>query len=437
MSKLALFGGEPAVKNKSDDIFKRNITKEMEDAVLKVLHEWKMSSIDITKEFETAFADWHQMKYGLGCNNGTSALHCAMFGAGIGEGDEIICQSTTYWASCLPAFSLGATVVFADIDPETLCINPDDIEHRITSRTKAIIVVHYAGYPADMDRIMPIAKKYNIKIIEDVSHAHGALYKGKLVGTFGDVSAFSLMSGKSFAVGEAGIMLTNNREIYERAILFGHYERHSEIENPELKNLSGLPWGGYKYRMHQMSSAIGLVQIKQFQTDMVEIDKAMNYFWDLLEGYPGIRPHRPPKDSGCTKGGWYASLGRYIKEELEGLSISRFCEALRAEGVGTYPGCNKALHTHPLFQTVDVYRHGKPTRIAFSEVDVRKNDKQLPVAESLQKKVFAVPWFKHFWPEIINQYADAFKKVIENYKELLPGDTGDPEDLGGWFTSRR
>ncbi|MCM8816709.1 MAG: DegT/DnrJ/EryC1/StrS family aminotransferase, partial [Candidatus Omnitrophica bacterium] len=397
MSKLALLGGKPAVKNTSDDIFQRNITKEMEEAVLKVLREWKMSSTDITKEFERAFADWHKMKYGLGCNTGTSALHCAMFGIGIGEGDEIICQSTTYWASCLPAFSLGATVVFADIDPETLCINPDDIEHRITPRTKAIVVVHYAGYPADMDRILPIAKKHNLKIIEDVSHAHGALYKGKMVGTFGEVSAFSLMSGKSFAIGEAGIMLTNSRDIYERAILFGHYERHSEIENPELKKFSGLPWGGYKYRMHQMSSAIGLVQIKQFQTDMVEIDKAMNYFWDILEGYPGIRAHRPPKGSGCTKGGWYASLGRYIKEELDGLSISRFCEALRAEGVGwAYPGCNKPLHTHPLFQTVDVYRHGKPTRIAFSDTDVREKDKSLPVAESLQKKVFSVPWFKHF-----------------------------------------
>ncbi|MCM8759654.1 MAG: DegT/DnrJ/EryC1/StrS family aminotransferase [Candidatus Omnitrophica bacterium] len=438
MSKLALLGGKPAVKNTSDDIFQRNITKEMEEAVLKVLREWKMSSTDITKEFERAFADWHKMKYGLGCNTGTSALHCAMFGIGIGEGDEIICQSTTYWASCLPAFSLGATVVFADIDPETLCINPDDIEHRITPRTKAIVVVHYAGYPADMDRILPIAKKHNLKIIEDVSHAHGALYKGKMVGTFGDVSAFSLMSGKSFAIGEAGIMLTNSRDIYERAILFGHYERHSEIENPELKKFSGLPWGGYKYRMHQMSSAIGLVQIKQFQTDMVEIDKAMNYFWDILEGYPGIRAHRPPKGSGCTKGGWYASLGRYIKEELDGLSISRFCEALRAEGVGwAYPGCNKPLHTHPLFQTVDVYRHGKPTRIAFSDTDVREKDKSLPVAESLQKKVFSVPWFKHFWPERIKEYADAFKKVIENYKELLPGDKGDPEDLGRWFTSTR
>ncbi len=190
--------------------------------------------------------------------------------------------------------------------------------------------------------------------------------------------------------------------------------------------------------MHQMSSAIGLVQIKQFQIDMVEIDRAMNYFWDLLEGYPGIRAHRPPKDSGCTKGGWYASLGRYLKEELGGLSISRFCEALRAEGVGwAYPGCNKPLHKHPLFQKVDVYRHGKPTRIAFSDCDVREKDKSLPVAESLQKKVFATPWFKHFWPERIKEYADAFRKVIENYRELLPGDKGDPEDLGGWFTSRR
>ncbi|HXK45519.1 MAG TPA: DegT/DnrJ/EryC1/StrS family aminotransferase, partial [bacterium] len=210
------------------------------------------------------------------------------------------------------------------------------------------------------------------------------------------------------------------------------------IQNPELAKFAGLPWGGYKYRMHQMSSAIGLVQIRQFQKDMVEIDRAMNYFWDLLEGYPGIRAHRPPKNSGCTKGAWYASFGRYISEELEGLSITRFCEALRAEGVGcAHPGANRPLHLHPLFHNVDIYGHGKPTRTVFSDRDVREKIGSLPNAEALQKKVFAVPWFKHYWPERIQEYANAFKKVIENYQELLVDDKGDPEELGGWHLSKR
>ena len=107
-----------------------------------------------------------------------------MFGCGVGVGDEIISPSVTYWASCLPAFSLGATVVFADIDPDTLCIDPNDIEHRITERTKAIVAVHYCGHPADMDPIMEIARRHNIKVIEDVSHAHGGRYKGRTVGSY-------------------------------------------------------------------------------------------------------------------------------------------------------------------------------------------------------------------------------------------------------------
>ena len=180
-----------------------------------------MSGSDVTKKLERGFADWHGMKYGLGCNNGTAALHCAMFGLGIGSGDEIICPSITYWASCLPVYSLGGTVVFAEIDPQTLCLDPNDIEHRVTKKTKAIIVVHYCGRPAEMDKIMAIAKKHNLKVIEDASHAHGALYKGRMVGTFGHASGFSLMSGKSFAIGEAGIMLTNDKEVYQRAVAFG------------------------------------------------------------------------------------------------------------------------------------------------------------------------------------------------------------------------
>ena len=355
----------------------RIITKEIEDAVLKVLREGKMSGNDVTKEFEKEYAKWHGMEYALGHSTGTGALHGAMFGLGIGHGDEIICPSMTYWASGLPVYSLGGTVVFADIDPETLCIDPNDIEGRISERTKAIVVVHYAGRPADMDPIMEIARKHNIKIIEDVSHAHGALYKRKLTGTFGDVSAFSLMSGKSLAVGEAGIMLTNDRRIFERALLFGHYARHNEIQLEDLKPLTGLPWGGYKYRMHQLSSAVGLVQIKNYPKQMKEIDKAMNYFADLLEEAPGIKVRRPEKDSGTTMGGWYAARGLYKPEELGGLSIQRFCEAVNAEGATCSPGANKALHSHPVFNDIDVYNQGKPTRIANSPKSVRSEERRV------------------------------------------------------------
>lgn len=437
MDKLALLGGEKAVKAEDKKMFKWPIvTEEMEEKVLEVLREGKMSGTDVTKEFEREFSNWHDMKYGLACNNGTAAIHCALFGLKIGKGDEVICPSITYWASALPAYSLGATVVFADIDPETLCIAPEDIEKRITDKTKAIIVVHYCGYPCDMDSILKIAEKHNLKVIEDVSHAHGALYKGRIVGTFGDVSAFSLMSGKSFAIGEGGILLTNDREIYERAIIFGHYAKHSEeITIDYLKKGSGLPWGGYKYRMHQMSSAVGLVQMKKYKTEMEEIQKAMNYFWDLIKELPGIKSHRPPEESGCTKGGWYNPLGIYISEKLGGLSVTRFCEALQAEGVPSSPGCNKALHLHPLFHNIDVYNDGKPTVIRHSENDIRQSGGSLPVAEGIQEKVFTIPWFKKFKPDIIKQYANAFEKVIKNYKELLKNDKGNPEDFGSWGLS--
>jgi len=438
-SELALLGGPKAVQSDPGDIFKWPIvTKEIEEAVLEVLRAGKMSGIDVTEQFEKEFAEWLGVKYALGHNTGTAALHGAMFGVGIGHGDELICPSITYWASCLQVFSLGGTVVFADIDPETLCIDPKDIERRITPRTKAIMVVHYCAMPADMDAIMKIAEEHELKVIEDVSHAHGALYKGRMVGTFGDAAGFSLMSGKSMPCGEGGIMTTNDRMVYERAIAFGHYVRHDKLTFEDLKAGAGLPWGGYKYRMHQLTSAMCRVQLKYYPKLMEEIDKAMNYFWDLLEGVPGIRAHRPPKGSGTTKGGWYAPKGLYRPEELGGLSIQRFCEAVRAEGAPCTPGCNRALHLHPVFNTIDVYRQGKPTRIANSPpgVDVRQPPGSLPVSEGIQERVFSVPWFKHYRKEIIEEYAEAFRKVAENYEDLLPGDKKKGGPLGGWGMTR-
>ncbi len=434
-SPLALFGGPKTITLDPGDIFNWPIvTKEDEDAVLDVLRRGAMSGTDVTMKFEEEFAAWQGCRYALGFSSGTAAIQGAMFGCKLGVGDEIICQSTTYWASCLQAFSLGATIVFAEVDPDTLCIDPKDIEKRISKRTKAIMVVHYLGHPADMDEIMALARKHNLKVIEDVSHAQGALYKGRKVGTFGDVAAMSLMSGKSLAIGEAGILATNNREIYERAIALGHYERFGDkIETPDLKPFVGLPLGGYKYRMHQLSSAMGRVQLKYYDQRCEEIRKAMNYFWDLLHGVPGLRAHRPARDSGSNMGGWYAAHGLYRSEELGGLSVTRFTEAVRAEGAeGVYPGCNSALHMHPIFRDCDIYGHGKPTRIAHSDRDLRQPPGSLPISENIGKMTYAVPWFKKYRPEVIKQYADAFRKVVANYRDLLDGDPGDPPTLGNW-----
>ena len=285
---------------------------------------------------------------------------------------------------------------------------------------------------------MDIAGRYGIKVIEDVSHAQGGLYKGRKLGTIGDVGAMSLMSGKSFAIGEGGMLTTDDTEIYERAIAFGHYERFDKrIMTEELKPYLRLPMGGYKCRMHQLSSAVGRVQLKVYDKQCEEIRKAMDYFWDLLEGVPGIRAHRTSKDSGSNMGGWYAAHGIYCPEELEGLSIARFTEAIRAEGVDNcYPGCNSALHTHALFNTCDVYGHGKPTRIANAERDVRELDKDLQLSEGIGARIYFIPWFKKFMPDIIKQYAGAFSKVAANYRELLPGDGGNPENLGMWHFFR-
>ncbi len=419
VSQLAIHGGPRAVQTDLGDMFTWPIiTDEDEAAVLDVLRAGKMSETDITQEFERELAEWHQVEYALGHNTGTAALHAAMWACGVGVGDEIISPSLTYWATCLPAFSLGATIVFADVCADTITLDPADVERRITDRTKAIIPVHYTGYPCDMDPLMDIAQRHGVKVIEDVSHAHGGLYKGRLVGTIGHVGAMSIMSGKALPCGEGGFLITNDRQIWERAVAFGHYERTAQLEDPELKPFAGLPWGGCKYRMHQISSAVGRVQLRHYRPRMQEIQKAMNHFWDLLEGVPGLRAHRPPKDSGSTMGGWYAAHGLYRAGELNGLSIHRFCEAVRAEGCSTGAGANMPLHLHPLLNEADIYGHGKPTRIANSARDVRQGPGSLPVTERIPESCYAIPWFKHYRPQIIEEHALAFRKVAEHADEL-------------------
>ncbi len=437
-NKLALLGGNKTIELENDDLFKWPIfTKEHEDAIVQVLRNENISGLNITKKFEEKYAAELGRKYALTSPNGTTSIKEAMYALGVGAGDEVIAPSSTYWATVLQAYNLGATPVFADIDPDTFCIDANDIEHRITENTKLIVVTHLSGMPVDMDAVMAIAHKHSIKVLEDCSHAHGALYKGKEVGTFGDAAAFSLMSVKSLAIGEGGIFFTDDREVYERGILYGHYLRHEEIKSEHLKKYVGMPSGAHKNRLSQLHAAIGLIQLKNYPGQMAEIDKAMNYFCDRLENAKGIRPIRPEKGSGSTKGGWYYPLFKYVPEELGGLSLTRFTNAINAEGSFTSPGLIAPMHKHPLLTTMDVYGHGKPTRIA----NYKGNNPEtllkqtLPVAESINQFAFEVPWFKKFWKKDIDLHVAAFQKVIDNYESLLNDDDKELDKKIGAYSS--
>ena len=417
---LALLGGPKAVPVEDPLLFHWPIvTPEDEGAVLAVLRDGTMSASNISREFEKEFAAWLGVKNALSYCNGTMALLAAMHAVGIRRGDEIICPSITYWASALPVFALGGSVVFADVLPDTLCLDPVDLDRRITPQTRAVVVVHYCGHPADMDAIMAIARRRRLKVIEDVSHAHGTLYKGRMTGTFGEVSAMSMMSGKAFPIGEAGMLVTDQPEIYQRAAAFSHYERHGELTLPDLKPLAGLPLGGVKGRLNQTCAAMGRVQLKYYPQRMKAIQDALNRFWDLLEGTPGLKAHRPSLNSGSTMGGWYNPIGIYAAEELGGLPVDRFIEAVNAEGGRSGRGINSPLHLHPVFNEADIYGDGKPTRNAFSSVDLRQPAGSLPMAENAANRAFGIPYFKHDQPEAITRFAAAFRKVALQADTLI------------------
>ena len=441
MSQLAVVGGKPVVEKADETLFHWPIVNQaMIDAQTKVLVDGNMSGTDIARRFEGEFAKWQGRKYALSHTNGTTSLHAAMYGIGLGPGDEIICTSVTYWASCTGALSLGATVVFCDVDPETLQMDPASFEARITPRTKAVMVVHYMAHPAPMDEIMAIAKKHGLKVIEDVSHAQGGHYKGRMLGTFGDVAAMSLMSCKSFAIGEGGMLVTDDAEIYKRAIRLGHYDRIIDVcTDEEMEGPKNIPFGGLKNRMHQVSAAIGLEQLKKHDAEIAEIDRAMKYFWKGIADVPGLRMIYPT-DAGSDKAGWYASRFQYDKDAFGGISNVTFAAALNAETNGGWSfGCNMPLHLSSVFFDVDVYGHGKPTAQAFlpDGVSPRALTGELPNAEKVNGRILGEPWFKHCDPKRIDPYVEAVYKVAKYAADELQAINDTTPVIGGVALSKR
>ena len=246
---------------------RQTIEEDDIQAVVDVLKSDFLTTGPKIAEFEKAVADYVGAKYAVAISNDTAALHAACHAAGIGEGDEVITTPITFAASSNCVLYCGGTPVFADIDPKTYNIDPEDIKRKITPRTKAIIPVHLAGQPCDMDAIHAIAKEHNLVVIEDAAHALGSEYKGKKIGGLtSDMTTFSFHPVKPITTGEGGMIVTNSEELYRKLVLF---RSHGITRDTSLMTRNEGPWYyqqldlGYNYRMTDIQCALGCTQMKK------------------------------------------------------------------------------------------------------------------------------------------------------------------------------
>ena len=212
----------------------------------------------IIAEFENAFKNYIGTKYALATNNGTSALHSAYFSLGLKADDQVILPSYTWHSTLAPLFPIKVKPVFSEIDPDTLTLDPYDVEKRINNKTKAIILVHLWGNVCDLKRFLKLKREYGLSLVQDCSHCIGAKYQGIMVGSLGDVSCFSLQGSKAVSAGEGGVLITNTKTIYKKALSFGR----PEMNNLKNKNLSYDLGFGYKYRPHPFAMVLALNNLK-------------------------------------------------------------------------------------------------------------------------------------------------------------------------------
>jgi len=272
-------------------LFKLNFDEKEARAAFDTINSGWISTGPKNEELEQMFIDMFHVKYAVTVTNCTGALHLACMLCGLGPGDEVLCPSLTFAASVNCIRYVGATPVFCDIvSPEHLNIDPKEIEKKITPRTKAIVVVHMAGFPAKMDEIMAIAKKHNLKVIEDACHGPLSEYKGKKLGTIGDVAAFSFFSNKNISTGEGGMLITNNEEFAKKArLLRSHgmttmsYQRAGgHATTYDIVEL------GYNYRLDDIRASIAIEQMKKLPGDLERRIAVRRRYLEKLADVKGV-----------------------------------------------------------------------------------------------------------------------------------------------------
>ncbi|MBU2540204.1 UDP-4-amino-4,6-dideoxy-N-acetyl-beta-L-altrosamine transaminase [Patescibacteria group bacterium] len=352
--------------------------------VVKVLKSDLLTQGPKVEEFEKAVARYCGAKYGVAVSSGTAALHLAYIVAGIKSGDEIITTPLTFAATANMLAVLGAKPVFIDIKSDTLNINPDLIEEKITKKTKAIVTVDFAGHPCDYDEILKIAKKHNLLVIEDACHALGAKYKGKKVGSFADMTILSFHPVKHITTGEGGMILTDNKDFYKKLKTLRHHgivkkpEKggwYYEIENP-----------GYNYRITDFQCALGLSQLKKINRF---IKRRREIVVIYNRAFKNIKEIITPTEKDYVKSSWHI-----YPIQLRWIDKRKTFDALQKQGIGVQVHY-MPLHLHPFYQKKFRYKNG-----------------DFPVAEKYYGKEITLPLFPSLAEKDIKKVIKEIKKII-------------------------
>ena len=332
-------------------------TKEESEKISKILlsnrvNYWTGTE---TKDFEADFAKWSEVSYAIAVANGSVALEMALRAIGLKEDDEVLVSPRTYIASASCIEIVGATPVFVDVDLDSQCIDPEEIKKSITKRTKAIICVHLAGHPCEMTEIMKIARQHDLKVIEDCAQAHGAIYKGRRVGSIGDIGCWSFCQDKIMTTGgEGGMITTNNKELWERMWTYKDHGKSFDLINKESSNL-GFKWlhtsFGTNLRLTEIQSAIGRIQLKRMEKwNSIRSKNASK----ITSTADNLEIFRVPKISDKINHAWYKCYLFINLERLkDGWSKHKIISRLNELGIPCFEGCCPEVYLEKAFESSD------------------------------------------------------------------------------------
>ena len=358
---------------------------------------------EVATAFESEFAAYCGAQHAVATSSGTTALHAALIAAGIGVGDEVIVPPYAFLSTATSVLMQCALPVFADIERQTLGLDPEAVETKINRRTRALIIVHMNGYPADMDGLMAVAEKHGLVVIEDCAHAHGAMYGDKSVGTIGHMGAFSFQQKKNLSLGEGGMVITDDAELETRL-------RALYCFGP------GVPLS-YNYRMPELQAAIGRARLPRLDADNDVRGRHGRYLDAALEGLACLRPQRGRVDTRVV----YYNYVLHYTDGGNGVHMQRFVEAVRAEGIAL-PQIYVPIYRHETFKTADVYGRGFPFVSPFYEAGEEVpsyEDGLCPVAEEFcDRRNIEVKIHPTYSEEDVADIAAAFVKVAEHIGDL-------------------